>query len=221
MFLLRLFRHSPPCCHPPLCGQQPGIATHRHAASDWPLGEAAAFRHALQHWPHNEARGWPIRYALTIKLRAPAEFDSLPGHLVDNGFTISQSACWQTPRTCTIGHKVFGGEPLLASSASAHSTVTLPAGYIVRGRELKDLLSTEVLGGKPARGQRPGMVGLVTLPPLIGAPARRDVVYLRESHSCSKGLNFRSCIGYTTDLPAGWSCCELMHGSRTRSSPTS
>ena len=85
----------------------------------------------------------------------------------------------------------------------------------------KDLLSTDVLGGRATRGQGLGMVGLVTLPPLIGAPARRDVVYLRESHPCSKGLNFRSCIGYTADLPAGWSCCELMHGSRTRSSPTS
>ena len=38
-------------------------------------------------------------------------------------------------------------------------------------------------------------------------------------HSCSKELDFRARIGYTTDLPAGWSCCELIRGSRTRPCP--
>ena len=69
----------------------------------------------------------------------------------------------------------------------------------------KDLLSTEVLGGKPIRRRGLAMVGPVTPPNLVGVPARRGVVYLRESHSISKALYSRTCIGTTTDLPAGWS----------------
>ena len=48
------------------------------------------------------------------------------------------------------------------------------------------------------------MVGLVTPPNQIGAPARRVIVCLRESHSISKVLNFWTWIGASTSLPAGW-----------------
>ena len=68
----------------------------------------------------------------------------------------------------------------------------LPAGYLPQGRELKDLASTEVLPGKPARGQGPGMVGRVTLPNLVGAPMRCEVVYLRESLTVSEVLNSKT-----------------------------
>ena len=79
--------------------------------------------------------------------------------------------------------------------------MTLAAGYLPQGREFKDLASTEVLPGKPARRQGPGMVGLVTLPNLVGAVKGRVVVYLRESHSILRALDSRTRIGATADLP--------------------
>ena len=86
---------------------------------------------------------------------------------------------------------------------------------------VKDLLRTDVLGGRADAWVGLAMVGPVTPPNLVGASARRGVVYLRESPSISKTLYSRTCIGHTTDLPAGWLGCGLMHGRRTRSRPTS
>ena len=89
----------------------------------------------------------------------------------------------------------------LAVPASAVQLVR-PVGPLLRYR--KDLLRTEVLGGKPicswgeARHGRPG-----DSPNLVGAPMEREVVYLRESLTISEELNSRTRIGAQFHQPWG------------------